>query len=277
MEQNSNLVEVEYKSPLSFKEGKCFPKGSGFGGMYYKLPEEVYKKLREPMPPESIKPHPTKTYLSTVKAIYITERLNNIFGIGGWDLEHTITDLTKNGDKPYVVMQGRIYFREYDLYTPFQFGGHEIEGKGTEPADGYKSAVTDIQSKCASLVEIAINVFKGLKDAPKTKPEPKKDTVTHIPVAKEETLPVKEEKKYDSGKTKTRVEMAEEETAKKDEDMPMLNPVFKEATNKYMSIVDREEFKIESIKIVAEAEAAGLPPKLVATLKQDMKLHYKTL
>src|SRR3990167_896510 len=48
------------------------------------LTAEMIKNLKEPLPPEAVAPHPTKTYLSTIKAIYVVERLNDVFGIGKW-------------------------------------------------------------------------------------------------------------------------------------------------------------------------------------------------
>ncbi len=129
------------------------------------IPDDVRAKLREPFPPEAIKPHPTKTYLSTIKAIYITERLNDVFGIGGWTLTHEIVS-----DSPeYVSVRGRIILNEpYDFQTLDQYGGHVKTGTNTEPADGYKSSVTDCLSKCASYLEIGIDIFKGLAAPPKT-------------------------------------------------------------------------------------------------------------
>lgn len=146
-------------------EGIVHPKGSGFGGKFLRLPSEYREKLSKPIPKDMIGKHPTKTFLSVIKAIAVVERMNDVFGIDGWNLEHEIVDITevksKDGSVPYVVMKGRIYIRKYDLYTPYQYGGHQLGGRGTEPADGYKSAVTDIQSKCSSYLEIGIQVFKG--------------------------------------------------------------------------------------------------------------------
>ena len=122
-----------------------------------KLSDKQLEELRKPFPAEAISQHPTKTFLSTIKAIYVTERLNNIFGIGGWDLQYSIIEDTTD----YVTVQGRIVIPEYSIQTPMQFGGHTKIGKNTEPADGYKSAMTDCQSKCASYLEIGIDVFKG--------------------------------------------------------------------------------------------------------------------
>ena len=46
-----------------------------------KITKEIREKLRAPFPSEEIAPHPTKKFLSTIKAIYVTERLNDVFGI----------------------------------------------------------------------------------------------------------------------------------------------------------------------------------------------------
>jgi len=139
-----------------------------------KISQEIRDRLRAPFPKEAISQHPTKTFLSTIKAIYIVERLNDIFGIGGWTLVHEIVS-----DEPeYVSVRGKIVIGEpYNISTPEQYGGHNKTGKNTEPADGYKSAVTDCQSKCASYLEIGIDVFKGLKDAPKGKNQPKQEPI----------------------------------------------------------------------------------------------------
>ena len=125
-----------------------------------KLPKEIVEKLRNPIPKEAITQHPTKSYLSTIKAIYIVERLNQVFGVCRWNLEHKIV----SDDENYVTVKGRIVLLDYDMKTPYQYGGHTKVGKNTEPADGYKSAVTDCQSKCASYLEIGIEVFKGVRD-----------------------------------------------------------------------------------------------------------------
>jgi hypothetical protein len=139
--------------------------GSGFNGTNTRLGRIFREKLSKALPAKAIAKHPTKTYLSTIKAIYIIERLNDVFGIGGWDFEHEVVGIYDNNQggktKPYVVVRGRIYVREFDLYTPIQYGGHDIDDKGTEPADGFKSAVTDAITKCASFLEIGIQVFKG--------------------------------------------------------------------------------------------------------------------
>lgn len=126
------------------------------------IPDKLRVELEKPFPPEAITAIASKKYLSTVKAIYILERLNNVFGLGGWKLEH------ENCWHPfdnvtYALVRGRLIIKEYDYVGTFQFGGHTCTGTGTEIADGWKSAVTDCLSKCASQIGVAIDVFKGIQ------------------------------------------------------------------------------------------------------------------
>jgi len=119
---------------------------------------EIRAKLRADFPPEAYSVHESKSFLSTLKAMYVVERLNDVFGICKWDIEHEIVEDSQD----YVSIKGRLVLKEYDIKTPTQYGGHKKTGKNTEPADGYKSAVTDLLSKCASYLEIGIDLFKGL-------------------------------------------------------------------------------------------------------------------
>ena len=133
-----------------------------------KLPvisDDIREKLRAPFPEEAITQHPTKTFLSTIKQIYITERLNDVFGVGRWD--HKTEVILDTGT--YVLVKGNLVIHDYDCHVPGQYGGHTTTGKNVEIADGYKSAVTDSLSKCASFLEIGIDVFKGKVNPPKTK------------------------------------------------------------------------------------------------------------
>jgi hypothetical protein len=45
------------------------------------IDSQTRDSLRKPFPSEAITQHPTKTFLSTIKAIYVVERLNDVFGI----------------------------------------------------------------------------------------------------------------------------------------------------------------------------------------------------
>ena len=122
-----------------------------------KITQEMRIKLREGFPDEAYSVHITKSFLTTLKAMYVTERLNDVFGIGRWSIEHEIVERAEN----YVLVKGKFVSLDYDVIVPDQYGGHRTEGVNVEIADGYKSAVTDCQSKIASYLEIGIDMFKG--------------------------------------------------------------------------------------------------------------------
>ena len=145
-----------------------------------KLTPEQVKKLREPLPPEAIKAHPTKAYLSTIKAIYVVERLNDVFGIGQWAIRGE--RVVEAGEK-MIVVEARFDAPEYGI-TLYAFGGNDNPDRG----DAYKGAVTDALTKIGSHLEIGMDVFKGLtdrKDGPKSeaKPQPTKQQNEQMNVA----------------------------------------------------------------------------------------------
>jgi len=123
---------------------------------------EMRAKLNAPFASEAMAKHPTKKFLTTIKAIYITERLNDVFGVGRWNIVTTIVKETGG----YVLMSGELKVLDYDVVVPVQYGGHKTTGTNTEFADGYKSAVTDCLSKCASYLEVGLEVFKGQVSPP---------------------------------------------------------------------------------------------------------------
>lgn len=120
---------------------------------------EMEAKLREPFPANVISKNDGKPYLSSIKAMAVIDRLNNVLGVGRWNTEFEIIEDTPD----YVTVLGTIVSLDYDIVVPRQFGGHKKTGKGTEPADGYKSAVTDMITKCASFLRVGIDVFMGIQ------------------------------------------------------------------------------------------------------------------
>jgi hypothetical protein len=140
--------------------------------------EDMRKALKAPLPPEAVTKHPTKTYLSSIKAIYVTERLNDVFGIGGWQLR---TEMVERSDKGTVVVKDVFTVPEYNIYYE-AFGGNDNGGensKNFDLGDAYKGASTDALTKICSYLEIGIDVFKGLhgKGSPKKDEEaPAKET-----------------------------------------------------------------------------------------------------
>ncbi len=253
-------MEKEEKSTLSDRALEQItggsPKGSGFNGEFVRLPSIYREKLSAPMPPEAIKQHPTKSYLSTIKAIYITERLNSVFGISGWDFEHNIVGIYDNtiGDKkiPNAVCEGRIYIREFDLYTPIQYGGGDIDGKGVDPADGFKSAVTDCLGKCASILEVGIQVFKGKPQSQDRNKSMRKDPVKKAP-------PTEETDANPQGMLKPQYEpILEPETEEKEPAEP-IDPEREDLRNRHKVLFGKypsPNIKIEKLRERVEAKEA---------------------
>lgn len=129
---------------------------------------EMRNKLREPLPPEAISPHPTKKYLSSIKAIYVVERLNDVFGIGSWTLKSDMIE--RPTDSGTVVTKTTLEIPAYGIHLE-SFGGNDNGGadsKNFDLGDAYKGSVTDAITKICSYLEIGLDVFKG-KSTPKDK------------------------------------------------------------------------------------------------------------
>lgn len=111
--------------------------------------------LNRPLPAEAVKPHPSKTFLSTIKIPYVTEVLNEVFGVGGWQIR---TELVEAGAK-MVVVKTTLTADEYGIHYEC-YGGNDNPDRG----DAYKGAVTDAMTKIASWMGIGADVFKGRHD-----------------------------------------------------------------------------------------------------------------
>lgn len=119
------------------------------------------EQLCEPLPSEAIKPHPTKTYLSSIKAIYVTERFNDVFGIGKWTQK--VEPISHNKENGMVVVKVVFEVPELNIYYE-SFGGNDNGGtnnKNFDLGDAYKGATTDALTKIGSYLGVGIDVFKG--------------------------------------------------------------------------------------------------------------------
>lgn len=119
------------------------------------------EKLKHPLPIEAISQHPTKTYLSSIKAIYVTERFNEVFGTGKWtvkvDTEHV------NHETGMVVVKTTFEVPELKIYYE-SFGGNDngsTQNINFDLGDAYKGATTDALTKIGSYLGVGIDVFKG--------------------------------------------------------------------------------------------------------------------
>lgn len=154
-----------------------------------KTNEQLKAELYAPLPSEAIKPHPTKTFLSTIKPIYVTDRLNEVFGIGKWQLRTENILVNDNGT---VVNKVIFSVPDHDIYYEC-FGGNDNGGqtsKGFDLGDAFKGATTDGLTKICSYLGIGIDVFRG-KQSSKAYSSPAPIANTSIPkpvVATDETL-----------------------------------------------------------------------------------------
>lgn len=134
-----------------------------------KLPDHVVEILKRPLPAEAIGQHPTKTFLSTIKAIYVVERFNEAFGTGEWKIDNVVVEhddaTVVVGDKtkyvnPMVVVKSTFSVPKYDLVVPDIFGGNDNPDRG----DAFKGAATDALTKIGSYLGVGMDVYKGKGD-----------------------------------------------------------------------------------------------------------------
>ena len=130
-----------------------------------KVTQEMRLKLRAPLPADAVKQNPSKTFLSTIKPIYVTERLNEVFGIGAWQVRTELVnpvaiEAKKSAKRDYneytALMKTTLTIPEYGIYYECVAGSsNEDEGDST------KGGTTDGITKIASWMEIGISVFQG--------------------------------------------------------------------------------------------------------------------
>ena len=153
--------------------------------------EEVKAILDRPLPDEAVTPHPTKTFLSNIKAIYVVERFNEAFGLGGWKIHNEVVEAQ---DK-MIVVKSTFSASFYGIEIPDIFGGNDNPDRG----DAYKGACTDALTKIGSYLGVGMDVYKG-KQVGKKKETQSPKQVTGAPlVAQQWVAP----KSYTAGPSTT--------------------------------------------------------------------------
>ena len=130
------------------------------------LSPEQLAKIAEPLPPEAVKPHPYRAGMSTIKGIFVTERLNQVFGVGGWVVK---TDLSSPIATVHTTTNAGRERIEYTAVakTIFTVPAHDIyyeciaSSTNDDMGDAAKGATTDAITKIASWIGIGIDVYKG--------------------------------------------------------------------------------------------------------------------
>lgn len=124
---------------------------------------EIYKKLSEDFPPEAMTKDNSRGFaLTSIKAQYVRERLNEVLGVDGWATFAEVVSDTEQGVAVKLKMTILVDGKEV---TRTAFGGAARKGKSQTYGDVYKSAETDALSKAASNFGVGNSVFKGLVDA----------------------------------------------------------------------------------------------------------------
>lgn len=114
--------------------------------------EELKEALSEELPLEALQPIPGKPYLTSIKGIYVTERFNEVFGVGGWRVK---VEFVERKDEAVVV---KVIFEVPDKGIYYEcYGGNNNKDLG----DAYKGATTDALTKIGSYLGVGLEVFKG--------------------------------------------------------------------------------------------------------------------
>lgn len=124
--------------------------------------EQIYKELTVPLPESAISQHPTKPYLSTINAIYVIERLNQVFGVGQWQVHNDVVS-AENG---WVIVKAWFEAPAYGIKVLDIFGGNDNK----DPGDAYKGACTDALTKIGSYLGIGMEVWKDKAKEGQVKP-----------------------------------------------------------------------------------------------------------
>lgn len=125
--------------------------------------EQIQHELKQPLPSEALNQHPTKTYLTSIKAIYVTDRFNNVFGVGAWTIK---TEVVETAAKGMVVVKVTFEVPALKFYYEC-YGGNNNGGedsKNFDLGDAYKGAITDALTKIGSWMGVGGEVYRGEVD-----------------------------------------------------------------------------------------------------------------
>lgn len=126
------------------------------------LPDSIINAISKPLPPEALKPHDQKSYLTVINAAFLMERLDDCFGIGGWHIDDEgidwkeITTPGKNGPRQelYAIARVTLTITEYNLQFHAYGGNSNID-----PGDSAKGAITDGFTSCCKQLGIGRHVW----------------------------------------------------------------------------------------------------------------------
>jgi hypothetical protein len=137
------------------------------------IPQELIDKLKQPLPSDAVRENsdPKKKGMSSIKSIFITERLNEVFGLGQWiQVDKFVEKVAKpegSGKGDSIVLKSILIVPKFGIYFE-AYGGND----NYDPGDAYKGAATDALTKMAAFLFIGMDVFKGHPETSKQAPKP---------------------------------------------------------------------------------------------------------
>ena len=132
----------------------------------------VEEILNRPLPQAALKPMPHKQGMTAISPIYVTDRMNEAFGLGGWQFEPEVISDTEK----MVIVRGVLTIPAITARS-VQCGGNDTRDRG----DAYKGAATDALTKCCSYLGVGAHVWR--KDEPsesEAAAKPSKNEFNHI-------------------------------------------------------------------------------------------------
>ena len=154
------------------------------------IPEEVINQLKQPLPMDAISANndPKKKGLSSIKSIYIVERLNQVFGLGQWfqsaKFVEKVAKPEGSGKGDSIVLKSILVVPKYGIYFE-AYGGND----NYDPGDAYKGACTDALTKMAAFLYVGMDVFKGHPETSKAPRAVAPVAAKSTPVHNFETMP----------------------------------------------------------------------------------------
>jgi hypothetical protein len=132
-----------------------------------KVTNEMRIKLRSPLPSWALKNHPTKKDMTAINPMSVIERLNDVFGLGSWQLNTDV--IIKDIKEGQIVVKTTLSIPSYGIHLE-QYGGNASTGidketlivkGGFDLGDAFKGASTDALTKICSYLEIGLSIYQG--------------------------------------------------------------------------------------------------------------------
>lgn len=125
--------------------------------------KELYEQLKKPFPKEAYQVDNSRGFaLTSIKAQYVVERLNDVLGVEGWSVEGEFEE-TSEGVLFIGELSVRVEIGDTTERIKRSGVGYATIKKG-HVGDAYKGAMTDLISKTSSHLGVGNEVFKGNVD-----------------------------------------------------------------------------------------------------------------